>query len=166
MLHPLRKLHEPCDGLIESLRQEIAGLQERLRQAEEGEKVPVIQMSSRRGAQRAAPSIHFSQRPLPAQPLPKTAVVGIGMMIKDEGGGRMRVTQVTPGGGACDSGAINVGDRILAVAPSPDDPLQTPQVTKCVKRFMVNAACFYMQRANDPDQLCTHRTSMKCMTCS
>ena len=141
MLHPLRKLHEPCDGLIASLRQEITGLQERLRQAEE-EKVPVIQMSSRRGARRAAPSIQFSQRPLPAQPVPKTAVVGIGMMIKDEGWGRMRVTQITRGGGACDSGAINVGDCILAVAPSPDDPLQTPQVTKCVTSIMLIAACF------------------------
>jgi hypothetical protein len=64
------------DCLIASSRQEIAGLQERPRRAEEGAKVPAIQMSTRRGVQLAAP-IHFSQRPLPeAQPVPKTAARG------------------------------------------------------------------------------------------
>lgn len=58
-------------------------------------------------------------------------MVGVGMMINFEGPGRMRVTQVARGGGAANSGQVNVGDLIVGIAPTPDEPLQVPLVTAC-----------------------------------
>ena len=118
MVPLFRKKHEACDDLIASLQKQISELE------------PKIELSKRQGAQRAAPEIQFSSRPLPAETLVDTRpVVGVGMMIKDEGPGRMRVTQVARGGGAANSGQVNVGDLIVGIAATPDEPLQVPQVT-------------------------------------
>ena len=103
MVPLFRKKHEACDDLIASLRKQISELR---------------------------PKIEFSSRPLPVQtPVDTRPVVGVGMMIKDEGPGRMRVTQVARGGGAANSGQVNVGDLIVGIAATPDEPLQVPQVT-------------------------------------
>ena len=120
MVPLFRKKHEACDDIIASLRKQISDFE------------PKIEFSKRQGAQRAAPGIQFSSRPSPAQtPVDTRPLVGVGLMIKDEGPGRMRVTQVARGGGAANSGQINVGDLIVGIAPTPDEPLQVPQVTAC-----------------------------------
>jgi chromosome segregation ATPase len=83
-----------------SLREQIANLEKRMKEVDE----QAPQISQRAVApQRAAPATQFSQRPLPVQP--KAAMVGLGMIVK-ESGGRLVITEVSPGGGAWESGKV------------------------------------------------------------
>jgi predicted nuclease with TOPRIM domain len=145
----LRSDHSTCDETIanlmedvESLRRELSQCKEKIaslqQELEEKEAPVVIQKQSRHAAQRAAPVIQYSQRILPSSSVPSSngpKIVGLGMVLKQSFenadprlNGRMVITEVAEGGGAFVSGRIRPGDILLGVAPTPDQPVRTPQV--------------------------------------
>jgi len=92
-------------------------------------------------------AIQFSTRPTSTRKaLPRPHVVGVGMTIKTSSHPNPKlphkivITAIAKGGGACQSGQIEVGDMILGIASTPDARMVHPETLDQAHDLLQGAA--------------------------